>query len=271
LKKNKFDLIHAHFGQAGFICTLQGRLPVVVTFHGSELLGLGTKTVSGRILSSLLRSISLIAAKRADEIITVSQRLSRELPWPSHIIPIGIDLSTFRPKPREAVRTLLGWSLDERSVLFVGAPTNPIKRYWLASEAVALVTKKLSNVNLHICYSQPQEHVADYMNASDVLLVTSLHEAGPLVVREALACDLPIVSVDVGDVRERIAMIDGCVICPDDKAETLARGLEYVLRRRHRIKGYTAIQDMDERLLTKRVIAVYEKVIKKNNETSIKV
>ncbi len=261
LKKNVFDLIHAHFGQAGFICTLQTRIPVVVTFHGSDLFGLGIMTGSGRLLSGLLRSMSLIAARRADEVITVSERLSRELPRPSHIIPMGIDLSTFTPKPRDEARRILGWSLDERPVLFVGDPTNPIKRYWLASEAVALVAQRLSNVNLHVCHNQPQECVPDYMNASDVLLVTSLHESGPLIVREALACNLPIVAVDVGDVRERIGDIEGCWVCPNDQPEMIAARLVEVLQRRQRINGREAVQELDERTMAQKVLHVYDQAV----------
>jgi glycosyltransferase involved in cell wall biosynthesis len=63
-----------------------------------------------------------------------------------------------------------------------------------------------------------------WLNASNVLLLTSLTEGSPNIVKEALACDLPVVSVEVGDVSERIREIEGCYLAlsePDDLATKL--------------------------------------------------
>ena len=270
-----YDLIHAHFGQAGFISSLQSRVPVVVTFHGSDLFGLPGTTLLSRIRCALLRTVSWVAARRAHEVIFVSERLSHELNWRSgHVIPMGVDISLFRWIPQEEARETLGWPVGERSVLFVGDPANTIKRYELALEAVDLAARSVPDLKLHVCHNERQERVPYYMNAADVLLVTSSHESGPLVVREAVASGLPVVSVDVGDVSQRIGSVKGCVVCSDDRPETIAAGLMDVLRQGERLKGREAVHGLDldvgETALAQRVLHVYAMALCKEKVRSIR-
>jgi glycosyltransferase involved in cell wall biosynthesis len=81
------------------------------------------------------------------------------------------------------------------------------------------------------------------------------------VVKEALACNLPVVSTDVGDVRERIENIEGCIVCEDGHPSTIAEALKQVLNRNSRIEGRNTVLNLDENLLTKKVIAVYNKAL----------
>lgn len=96
---------------------------------------------------------------------------------------------------------MLGLPSDGRVALFVGDPARPEKRYWLAQKTVNLLVSRIQ-VELIVASSGPYEQVPlYYMNACDALLLTSSHEGSPNAVKEALACNLPVVSVDVGDVR----------------------------------------------------------------------
>jgi glycosyltransferase involved in cell wall biosynthesis len=90
-----------------------------------------------------------------------------------------------------------------------------------------------------------------------VLLVTSIHESGPVLVKEALACGLPVVSVDVGDVADMIQGLDGCLLCPDDRVETIANGLRAALERRGSFDVSVAVARVDQRRLAKRQIEIY--------------
>lgn len=258
-----YDVIHAHFGQAGLIALLQRKTPVVVTFHGSDLIGIvganGKHTFNGRILSA----VSQLVARCADEVIVPSHSLARFLPQrPYHLIPLGVNLDLFRPILHDEARHTLGWPLEKRVVFFASDPMRPVKRYGLACQAVELAMQHL-DVEMVVAGNIAPEFMPLYMNASDVLLVTSAHESGPAVVKEALACNLPVVSVDVGDVRQRIGSVAGCVVCADNRPETLAAGLTEVLRRRQRIKGRETVQDLDERVLTQRLLHVYEMALDK--------
>src|SRR2546425_5582342 len=106
-----------------------------------------------------------------------------------------------------------------------------------------------------------------YMNACDALVFTSREEGSPNAVKEALACDLPVVSVAVADVPLRLAGIPGCEVCADDSPETIAAALERTLRRDERSggRGREAARQLDERVLTARVIDIYRSVLAGRN------
>jgi teichuronic acid biosynthesis glycosyltransferase TuaC len=261
VEQGGYDLVHAQFGQSG-ITALPKRVPLVVTFRGDDLEGIigenGCYIPSGW----LLRSVSRTVARYADAIIVVSEHMKRYLPrsLPAHVMPSGIDLELFCPEPRDAVRQRLGLPLDERLVLFVGNPDLARKRYALAQQAVELVNRTLP-ARLMIGWELPHDKIAELMNACDALVLTSMQEGSPNSVKEALACNLPVVAVPVGDVAERLAGVDGCELCTDSRPETLAAALSRVLLRGRRIEGRAAVHALDERLLTRQLISIYQSVL----------
>lgn len=259
---SQYDLIHAQYGQSGLIA-FPSPVPLVVTFHGSDLQGIvgnnGRYSLRGRILQQISRSIS----KKANKVILVSERLRQWLPAAVHteIIPGGIDFSLFFPRSLEESRLALGLSLEKLFVLFPARPDDPVKRYNMAKTVVESLQMQF-DVEMIVLQNIPHEKVPLYLNACDVLLLTSFHEGSPTVVKEALACNLPVVSVDVGDVRERLKGIAGCFVCPDDSLESLLKAMENILRMRKRIDGQEAIKSLDERIIVQKIISVYEQAVR---------
>src|SRR5205823_3231175 len=153
------------------------------------------------------------------------------------IIPNGIDLERFKPLDQNTCRNRLGWRADRFNVLF---PTNsggdPRKRPELARAAAEAAERSGFNVEMHDLRGVPHGQVPIWLNASDAVLLTSLHEGSPNIIKEALACNVPVVSVDVGDVRERIQGIDGCYIAYAD-ASDLASKLQLVRAGFRRVAG----------------------------------
>jgi len=149
-------------------------------------------------------------------------------------------------------------------VLFVGNPSVPRKRYPLACEAIEVVNRSLPT-KLIVAWGMWHKDIPVFMNACDALLFTSMQEGSPNAVKEALACDLPVVSVPVGDVAQRIGGVAGCELCPDEAPESIAAALERVLRRGTRAAGHAAVQDLDERRLAQQVIDVYRSVLGARN------
>jgi teichuronic acid biosynthesis glycosyltransferase TuaC len=262
LERGGYDLVHAQFGQSGLLA-LPKRLPIVVTLRGSDILGIvddrtGRYTAKGRLLQRLSREV----ARRADAVILVSEHM-REVAGRTesvHVIPSGLDLGLFRPIPRDEARQRLELSPTKRLVLFVGRPNQARKRFDLAKRAVELLDRALpAELVLASCVQHTE--IPYYMAACDALIFTSMQEGSPNVVKEALACNLPVVSVAVGDVETRLAGIDGCELCRDDRPEALAAALERVLRRERRTKSRARVAHLDETLLTQKVIAIYESVL----------
>ncbi len=260
IASRKYDLVHAQWGQSALLA-LPKRIPLVVTFRGDDLEGIigsnGKPTLAGYALQNLSRVVSRVA----DEVILVSESLARRMPKRDyHIIPSGIDMDLFRPIAKQEARKKLGLSPNQRLVLFAGSATNPRKRIDLARTVVELVCQEM-DAELLVASGVNHDQIPLYMNASDALLLTSLHEGSPNVVKEAMACNLPIVSTNVGDVQERIGNIQGCFISQEDDPETIAKGLLKILKVPERPDLRSHVMDLDENILTQKVIQVYRKTI----------
>ncbi|MEA2722854.1 MAG: teichuronic acid biosynthesis glycosyltransferase TuaC [Gemmatimonadales bacterium] len=261
LRHGSYDLVHAQFGQSG-LTALPKRIPLVVTFRGDDLEGIIGE--SGRYIPAgwLLRLVSRTVSRQADAAIVVSAHMKRHLPASveAHVLPSGLNLDQFRPEPQEQARARLGLPLEGRLVAFVGNPDLARKRYSLAQEAVAIVSRTMPT-QLLVGWGKPHHEIVALLNACDAMVFTSMQEGSPNAVKEALACNLPVVSVAVGDVALRLEGVKGCELCPNDRAETIAAALERVLRRGGRSEGRAAVQDLDERFLTERLIDIYRSVL----------
>lgn len=262
LRASRYDLIHAQFGQSGLMA-LPKRIPYVVTLRGSDILGTvsdrsGKYTAAGKIN----QRISRMVAAKADAVILVSEHMQANLPRleSCNIIPSGIDFDLFRIMPRDQARRKLGLPLDERLVLFVGNPKQARKRHQLATAAVDLLNRRLP-VRLVVGWGVPHTDIPVYMAACDALIFTSMQEGSPNAVKEALACNLPVVSVAVGDVEQRIGGVEGCELCRDESPEAIASVLERVLLRGKRVEGRRSVDHLSETAITQQVIDVYRSVL----------
>ncbi|MCB8919905.1 MAG: glycosyltransferase family 4 protein [Ardenticatenaceae bacterium] len=258
----QYDVVHAQFGQCGLL-GLPVRRPLVVTYHGSDLQGDvaadGRYTRPGRVM----QRVSQFVARQATANIVVSEHLRAFLPptrRPAAVIPCGVDLNLFRPLPKAEARARLGLPAGARLVLFAANPSRPVKRYALAQAAVDALPASDRAVLVTVG-DAPYDQMPIYMNACDVLLLTSSHEGSPTVVKEALACNLPVVAVPVGDVRQLLAAVAGCIVCADDAVATIAAGLHQVLQDGPAVAGREHVQQLDEAVIARRIIAVYESVL----------
>lgn len=262
LRSHRYDLIHAQFGQSGLMA-LPKRIPYVVTLRGSDILGTVSDRTGGYTFAGKINQrVSRYIAEKADAVILVSAHMQQQLPSSKtgHVIPSGIDFSLFRCTPRDEARRQLSLPLDERLVLFVGNPHQARKRYDLARQAVELLNERFP-ARLVTAWGAAHSGIPLYMSACDALVFTSMQEGSPNVVKEALACDLPVVSVAVGDVEQRIGGIEGCELCTNDSPETIAAALERVLRRGKRVEGRKSVEHLSETSITEQVIEVYRSAL----------
>jgi glycosyltransferase involved in cell wall biosynthesis len=262
LTRDEFDLIHAQFGPAALI-PWPKRLPLVITFHGTDILGQLSPEGRVTLLGYLIVWLGRTTARFADAVIIVSNQMRRNLlpSMPLHLLPTGVDLDSLPNLTGEEARRQLGLPIEAHLALFVGNPDNPLKRYRQAQEAVEILNHTLP-VRLVLGWGRPHREIITLMHACDVLVVTSQQEGSPTIVKEALACNLPIMSVVVGDVVERLQGVEGCEIVPDRDPKTMAAALERILRRGSRIKGRDAVADLDEKILAERLMRIYRSVIR---------
>ena len=253
-----YDLIHAHYGFSGMISRLQGRLPVLVSFCGGDILGnpdeTGRKLFSSQIFASAGRLLSLVL----DASIVKSEQMARMLfsRKKVYVIPNGLDFQKFRPVPSGTARRKLGLPQRPFLVLFPSNATWPRKCYPVAEAAVRLLRKRGWDVHLIPLYGKPQEEVPLYMNACNAMVLTSYWEGSPNVIKEAMACNLPIVSTDVGDVRQIISGCTGCFII-ERNARDAAAHLEKVFRRNARTSGLKRIGHLEIQKVARQIIGIY--------------
>lgn len=269
----KPDLIHVMYG--GIMSRLVSHVvrdrPVVVTFHGSDLLGQPFARPTRRFLGACGVFASRQAARRCDGVVAVAEHLLKSLPKniPSsqiQVIPCGIDLDLFKPIDRALCRERLGWTQDTFHVLFQNTG-DPVKRPELASAAVECLKGLGVKAELHHFRGIEYEQVPIWLNASDVLLVTSHHEGSPTIVKEALACNLSIVSVRVGDIPQRIQEIEGCYLSAPDAME-LAVKLQKVRMNPLRIEARATVHSVSVDHCARLLSQFYAQVVGKRGGVS---
>jgi len=260
IRKGSYDLLHAQWGKSA-ITALPTRLPLVVTLRGGEGEGLVGRSGNFIALGYFLRAICLFVARRATEVVLVSRHIQQFLPRRRfHVIPSGLDFSKLPLIPQAEARRQLGLPMGKPLVLFVGDPNEARKRYSLARQIVSRQDEELQ-AELVLAWNVPHNTIPVYMNACDALLFTSMFEGSPNVVKEALACNLPVVSTAVGDVSERLKGVTGCSVFEEVDIAGMADALTAILRRRQRIDGRAAVSELDENLLAQKMIAVYQRAL----------
>ncbi len=268
------DVVHVMYGgiMAWVVTRTVTDRPVVVTFHGSDLLGERCAGIVPRFLAWVGVRASHRAALCAAGVVVSSEVVRRALPpgLPGakvQVMPCGIDLDRFRPSDRQACLQRLRWSPDRFHVLFQDSNAAPVKRPALARAAVAAARGTGLNAELHVLRGVPNEEVPIWLNACDVLLLTSEHEGSPTIVKEALACDRPVVSVDVGDVSERLDGIEGCYLAQPEAAD-LARKLLLVSSGPSSIRGRQTLTELSLNRVAARLKAFYHATVHQRSQAS---
>jgi glycosyltransferase involved in cell wall biosynthesis len=265
-KKENMDVVHVLWGTTtGLITTLFSPKPVVISFCGSDLLGNknanGKQTKGGRIN----RILSLVASFLANGIITKSENMKRTLPrlvrTKTTAIPNGIDLSKFAPMDRNTACAELGFDPHKKHVLFFYTEGQVVKNEEMARAVFSRVKETFPDAELVIATKIPHGKLNLYYNACDVMMLTSWHEGSNNSLKEANACNLPIVSVDVGDAKERLAQVENSFVLPDHQVEPFTEKVVEVLRSNQRSNGAKFAHEVSMAAIAQQVISVYKKAM----------
>lgn len=248
LRRRQYHLIHAHVVMASLLANLQRAVPVISTFHGSD------------INHPRLRLLSLLAAALSRKAIYVSQQLKDKAlyapPRASVVIPCGVNFSLFTPRVKRHSRQQLGLSPDRIYILFSSHFSNPVKNYELARKAVALLNDdRITLLELKNC---SREDVALLLTAVDLALITSHSEGSSQFLKEALACNCPVVSTDVGDARLVMRGIAGCSITTSEPG-AVATSIRNTLAYPHSIQSRGYIARFDSQRIAQQIRDVYHR------------
>jgi len=263
LRAKRYDLIHAHFGLSGWVARLQSRVPVVVSFMGDDVLGRPTRSGRITLAGHFLRISGFILARLATSVIVKSRQMASKLRLPSaHIIPNGVDLNLFRPMEQAQARKMLGLDPGKKFVLFPYNPNEARKRFDLIQAAVSLAREQVPTLELLVARGLPQGQIPIYMNAADVLVMASLLEGSPNAVKEAMATNLPVISVDVGDAAELIGSTAGCYLVRREAA-AMAEKIVEICRRGGRTNGRDGIRRLSMEAVAQQIVEVYAAALRR--------
>ena len=289
IRAERPDIIHAHYGLCGLLANLQRLVPVVTTYHGSDINVpsiLRFSKIAMRLSAYNIfvskRNIDLAIGRRGEE---AKRRLGKY-----SLLPCGINL----PKPWSEMHsqqveqlTLNQWvqnvlNTDAKHVLFAGAFDNAVKDPDLAKSVIAFYNEAMGNrqwaidldanrqspmANRPIELLELKGYNRDQVNAlmynCDALLMTSKTEGSPQVVKEAMACGCPIVSVDVGDVAERTSGVEGCYVVPTREPKDIAEALQKAIAFGERTNGREKIveQGLCNEQVAEQLLCIYKQLL----------
>lgn len=213
------DIIHAHYGLSAIPALLSKKVPVVVTFHNGE-------TLNWHI--NLLTSLFSL---KADHVIYVAQHI-RDLCYFKaknySILPCGVNLDEIEIIPYRQARRLLEFEDDKKYILFGGAFSNLRKNYPLLKEAI----EKSGRDDIEVLEMKglSRAECTLRMCACDLFALPTKSEGSPQALKEAMACNCPIIATDVADIRHLLGELDGHYICsfnPDEVANVLNCALSF--------------------------------------------
>lgn len=253
LSTNDFDVIHAHFSYSGYIAAIARRNEgLVCSLLGSDVNSAGKFSLRLlRVAIKYIWDVTIVKTDKMKSIIGIDSL---------YVIPNGVNFNRFYPMDSVECKRKVGFDPNKFNIIFISSDIDsPAKNYKLAFDSV----NKLSNpeIMLHPLTNKTHEELLLYYNAADLLLFTSIQEGSPNVIKEAMACNLPIISTDVGDSRRTLANVQGCYIV-DFSVDEVANHIELVRTQKKRTKGRENIPFLNSENTSKQIIEIYTSVKK---------
>ncbi|MBT7995296.1 MAG: glycosyltransferase family 4 protein [Bacteroidetes bacterium] len=260
LKQNHYNIIHAHYALSAWVALFASRkIPIVVSYMGSDTYGSYNKNGKLKWKSLLNIMNAFLLQPFVNKIIVKSQNLSKYVLFKSkmHIVPNGVNLSKFSTLNSASS---LKERKSEKNILFLANTINSRKNFRLLKEAMILI----NNPNYKVISPYPLDHnqVQEFYNNADVFVLTSFNEGSPNVIKEAMACNCPIVATDVGDIRWLFGETEGCFITsfkPEDVAVKIQDAINFGTRTKGRERLIHIGLDSDS--VAKKLINIYKSCI----------
>lgn len=257
IKTHDFDIIHAHYSLCGLVAVLAltGK-PIVCSFMGNDILGEYNQKGKLKYSSVYLIVISLLIQPFLKHVICKSENISKMVFFSTFsIIPNGVDVSIFKPM-------IPSCRSSEKTILFLGDPESVNKNIRLLYDALKL----LPNNHIKVLTPYPVDHdsLPMYFNEADVFVLCSIVEGSPNVVKEAMACNCPIVATDVGNVKWLLGEVDQHYVVKHNPMD-MAEKIKLVLENGKRSNGRSRLIELqlDSQSVANKIIDVYKKSLKR--------
>jgi teichuronic acid biosynthesis glycosyltransferase TuaC len=252
LRRERFDLVHVHYGLTAWCGLLAGARPLVVSFHGTDV----RHPLVGRLSRRLAPRVDLVAAVSRGLFGPEDGRPGLPPVPGAAVLPCGADLDRFRPIPRAEARRQLDLDPGGRYLLFPANPDRPEKRADRAREVAAATGAELLTGG-----AIDPDRMPLWVNAANAVLVTSDYEGFGLVCVEALACDVPILSTPVGIAPYALAGVAGAHCGPFDATRWASAARPHLEAADPRVAGATRAASLSARRMAERTVEAYDAVL----------
>ncbi len=265
-RSQDYDIVHAQYGALCAVACSGARTTKLLSFRGSDWHRYQGPDLRESYHGLVAQCMSRLMVRKFDGVIAMSNRMARQIESKtSHqnvfVIPDPIDLGLFSGRyswPADAPKGEP--SEDGYSVLFTTVHRdNPIKRAWLAAEAVAIAEGTLGKITLQVASGLPHSEMPAFVSGCDVVISTSTHEGWPNAVKEALACNVPFVATDVSDLR-RISDIEPSCFVVGANGQELAAALVKVLQMPRRPDLRHHVAEMDLPVISAQLVDLYSEL-----------
>ncbi|ULQ57943.1 glycosyltransferase family 4 protein [Flavihumibacter rivuli] len=255
LASRKYDAVHIHYGLSGLFLLLNFWYPskrVFVTYHGGDFL-----IDQGRKWQV---KISHALARKVGKVVAINERIYqavKEKGLQPVLIPCGIDTDFFKPADRDQF-----YKNGKFTVVFPGDPARWVKNYPLFQQIVQRLRSETEiEVEEKVLVKCNRAQVREIIQQADCLLLTSFTEASPQVVKEALACNLPVIATRVGDVEKTLKGLPGCSVHDKEDQEGFVRDLAKLAESQGRKEGLRQRifdLELDQRTVCRKVFEMYQ-------------
>lgn len=250
IKEISPDIIHAHYGLCGIVSVLATSKPVVTTFH------------NGETLNKHINFMCSLFSQWAAHVVYVAQHIYDKCIFKSNkytILPCGVEMPDMNITPYIEAREKLGWEADKKYILFGGNFKNLRKNYPLLKEALELLGR--NDIEVVEMKGFSREECVLRMSACDLFALPTKSEGSPQALKEAMACNCPIIATDVADIKHLLGDLDGHYLCsfdPKDVAEKVEKGLAF----NGRTKGRERIIELGltNDLVAKKLVEIYKQI-----------
>ncbi|MDY0319916.1 MAG: glycosyltransferase family 4 protein, partial [Candidatus Cloacimonadaceae bacterium] len=251
LRQGKYDLVHAHYSFCGITSSVAAKRAMVVSLMGSDVKSSGIWRCVLRIFVKRIWSATIVKSEDMKKCLGLDC---------VHVIPNGVDLEVFKPMDRLVCRKQVNWSPDKLIVLFAADPSRDEKNYPLAEHSIRGLENE--NVDMKVVHHVDHNTMPEYINASDIVLLTSFWEGSPNVVKEAMACNKRVVTTDVGDVRYLLDGVPGSFIVQSNP-ESVIHGVMQAIKCDDSSSGRERLMKLglDSNSVSDRIVRLYQDII----------
>lgn len=247
------DVIHTHYSLCGYVTSLtRTKVPVVTSLMGSDAIVKGFWKILIKWHIKYKWNKTITKTEEMKQYLNISDIT---------VLPNGVDMELFKPIPKEKAQNELSWESDQFHILFAANPERPEKNYNLFEESINDLKIQFKNIEIHVLKDVPHKNIPTIMNASDVVVLSSLREGSPNVIKEAMACSRPIVTTNVGDVEQIMGTVEGCKIVNFSAKEMAEAIKEVITKKIKQTTGQERIKScLSEEIIAKKLINIYKSV-----------